>query len=228
MQVDNENNKCFLYSTCNHIDCDKFCVKQYKLNYLYDEALITDTQRKHIDLRIDEDGTDEQEFETLFNISQNIKEFVNTGKNLYLFSSNAGNGKTSWSLRLAQSYIEKIWSKCSLSCHVLFISVPRLLLALKDNIDTKSEYINHIKENITNCDLVIWDDIGTKQSTTFENENLLYMIDTRINNNKANIFTSNLNRNELHISLGDRLYSRIYNNSINIELKGKDKRFLNK
>ena len=94
----------------------------------------------------------------------------------------------------------KIWSKCSLSCHVLFISVPRLLLALKDNIDTKSEYINHIKENITNCDLVIWDDIGTKQSTTFENENLLYMIDTRINNNKANIFTSNLNRNELHIS----------------------------
>lgn len=43
---------------------------------------------------------------------------------------------------------------------------------------------------------------------------------------KANIFTSNLNSDEIYSALGSRLGSRICNASINIELHGADKRIL--
>ena len=31
-----------------------------------------------------------------------------------------------------------------------------------------NEYITHIKKYVTDCDLVVWDDIGTKIGTEFE------------------------------------------------------------
>ena len=137
-----------------------------------------------------------------------------------------GNGKTEWALKIVQSYINKIWFKSDLSCPALFISVPRFLLALKDNLSVKSEYVEYIKHNIYNCPIVIWDDIGTKAVTSFESENLFSIIDNRISNNKANIFTSNLSDDELHKFLGDRLASRICNKDMNIEFVGADKRGL--
>ena len=78
------------------------------------------------------------------------------------------------------------------------------------------------------ADLVVWDDIATKSATVFEAEHLLSYIDTRINDNKSNIYTSNLDANEIQEKLGPRLYSRIVNYSTEIELNGKDKRGINR
>lgn len=218
------NENCWLKDACNQIDCDKFCMRYFKLNYLYDKALISLNQRKHLNLRVDSNRNDADAFIKLKEIESDIVSFVKAGKSLYLHSNNTGNGKTSWSLRLVQAYFNSIWSKCNLECKALFINVPRFLLAIKENISDKSDYVQHIKNNIFDCDIVIWDDIGTKSITTFESDNLLSMIDAR--GNKTNIFTSNLNDIELHNLLGDRLTSRIVNNSVNIELFGADKRGL--
>ena len=126
---------------------------------------------------------------------------------------------------MVEAYFNKIWLKSELKCKVLFISVPRFLLELKSNISEKSEYVEHINENVLDCDLVVWDDIATKLGTEFELSHLLSIIDTRINNGKSNMFTSNLSGVELNKALGDRLYSRIQNYSdVVIELQGKDKR----
>lgn len=78
------------------------------------------------------------------------------------------------------------------------------------------------------CDVIIWDDIGTKTITSFESENLLSIIDTRINAGKSNFYTSNISGQELRESLGDRLYSRIVDLSENIEFKEADMRKLGK
>ena len=219
------NEKCWLKEHCNKIDCDRFCKKFFKVNFLYDMSLIPYNRRKHTNLYIDNDGSDEKEFEKLSSIESNILDFVNNGDNLFLFSSNMGNGKTEWSLRLAERFISKIWATSDLTCRVLFISVPRFLLELKDNIANKSEYVEHIKKYVTTCDLVIWDDIATKLGTEFELSHLLSIIDTRVNNGKSNIYTSNVSGVELSKALGDRLYSRIVNYSTYVlEFKGKDKR----
>lgn len=227
------SNECFLYDKCkkfNNGECklqdEKFCIKLFKLDYLYNEALLSNQQRKYIALRIDADGTDRDEFIKLKNIESTIENFVSDGSSLYIYSHNCGNGKTAWSIRLIQAYFNAIWHKCDLNCKALFINVPRFLLSLKDSISNENEYIEHIKANILSADMVVWDEIGTKAVTQFEHEHLLSLINARIDSNKSQVFTSNLQPEELKEAVGERLYSRVVNLSTIIELKGADKRGL--
>lgn len=220
-----DQNHCWLRGNCDRQCPSGLCIKHYKLNYLYELANVAPYMRVNRELR-HEIGIDEEEFAALAQMKADIVNFVNSGRQLYLHSSQAGNGKTSWSLKLLQAYFEKIWEGSALKCRALFINVPMFLIELKNNISEKSEYIENIMNNVKRCDLVIWDDIGTKSATSFEHEHLLSMIDARINNGKANIFTSNLNDEEMHQILGDRLASRICNLDINICFRGGDKRGL--
>ena len=215
---------CWMHDSCKNKCDNNFCIKLFKLDYLFNQALITPSQRKHINLRVDSDGTDLEVFKTLKNIEINIDKFVLDGKNLYIHSEQSGNGKSAWSLRLIQAYFNKIWQTSDLKCRALFINVPRFLLTLKDNISHENDYINHIKQNVLNADIVVWDEVGVKSLTEYEHENLLSLINARIDDNKSNIYTSNLNPEELKDKVGLRLYSRIVNNSINLEFHGADKR----
>lgn len=219
---------CFLYSRCNHIDCDKsFCLRKYKLDYLYKNSLLSISQREPKTLYIDSDGTDREAFTCLVDIEKNILNFVRAGNNLFIHSYTCGNGKTSWAVRLIQAYFNNIWPKTDLDCKALFISVPKFLLALKDNISNKNEYASFILNNVEKADLVVWDDIATKTGTEFELNRLLAILDDRLCYKKSNIFTSNLGESELETALGPRLASRILGLSKKIELFGADKRSLN-
>lgn len=217
---------CVYTSRCNKIDCGKFCIKKYKLDSLYSAALMTENQKKHIELKIDTDGTDFEEFKKLAEIEKTIEKFVSEGKNLYLHSPQAGNGKSSWSIRLVEAYFNKIWARSEPKCRALFISVPRFLLAMKENITAKNEYFNYIRDNVFEADLVVWDDLGSKQGSEFELSQLLSIIDNRLTMGKSNVYTSNLNRQQMYSALGERITSRVANMSIDIELRGADKRFL--
>jgi DNA replication protein DnaC len=205
---------------------DMVDIKQFKLDYLYKKALLSEKQRKRIELVTDVDDTDVKEYGFLKGIENSIIDFVKGGENLYIHSSTCGNGKTSWAIRMVQSYFEQIWSKTELKCRALYISVPRYMIAIKDNISEKSEYIEHIKKNILIADIVIWDEVGTKGLTQFEHENIMSLINARIDSGKSNIYTSNLTDRELLEAVGKRLHSRISLTSHSVELKGKDKRGL--
>ena len=225
--MEENTQNCWLFNNCNHKDCSKsFCLRRYKLDNLYVLALLSNSQKSKLSLKIDSDGTDLEAFKKLAEIDKNIVDFVEKGKNLYLHSSQCGNGKTSWSIRFIQSYLNKIWPKSSLTCRALFISVPRFLLAIKDNISEKSDYISYIKENILTADIVVFDDIAAKVGSDFEIQHLLNYIDNRISLGKTNIYTSNLSRKEMFNAVGERLTSRITNYSDEIELFGADKRNL--
>lgn len=217
---------CYLYEQCNHRDCDKFCLRKYKMDSLYTAALMSESQKKRIALKVDEDGTDLEQFKQLAEIEKNIVNFINDGKNLYIHSANCGNGKSSWSVRLAQAYFNKIWARTEGKCRVLFISVPRYLLAIKDNISNRNTYAEYIKENVLEADLVIWDDISHHPGTDYEITNLLSLIETRLCSGKSNIYTSNCSPQALASCLEARLASRIANLSTVIELRGSDKRVL--
>lgn len=218
---------CSYKNNCNGIDCDKdFCMKKYRLDTLYEASLLSPIQREYKRLHTDADGTDVNEFTKLAQLEKFIVKFVQEGQNLYLHSYNCGNGKTSWAIRFINSYFSKIWAKSTLECQALFISVPRYLLALKENISGYSEYATFINKNVLTADLVVWDDIAAKSGTEFELNHLLNAINARMDAGKSNIFTSNLGKRELTNALGERLASRICNKSIDIELQGADKRYL--
>lgn len=221
---------CWLREECcdSNYYCDNsFCVKNYKLSKLYENALISNKQRARVTFFLDADEGDDENYQYLSTVEKNIVNFVNSGGNLYIHSSITGNGKTSWALRLVQAYFNTIWFEASIEdCRALFINVPRYLLALKDNISERSDYVQFIKKHVLKADIVIWDEVGTKGLTSFEHENILNLISVRIDNGKANIYTSNLNDEELHQVIGDRLYSRIVLLSDEVELVGADKRAL--
>ena len=151
---------------------------------------------------------------------------TNNPTHLYLTNNFIVTHNTSWTLRLVEAYFNKIWARSEPKCRALFISVPRFLLALKDNITNKSEYVEYIKENVLEADLVVFDDLGSKIGSEFELSHLLSIIDNRLSLGKSNIYTSNLNRQQLYTALGERLTSRVANMSIDIELFGSDKRNL--
>ena len=209
-------------------ECDENnCLKLYKIKQLQRLALMTEKQCKHIDLYTDQTNSDKDAFTYLKSKQNSIEDFVSNGDNLFIYSSNCGNGKTSWALRLLNSYIEAIWYKSDITCRALFINVPRFLIMLKDNISERIPEISYIKENSVTADIVVWDDIGTKGFTEYEMENILQIINNRCDSGKANIFTSNLSGGVLKASIGDRLYSRIFNGSEKVKFVGSDKRGLN-
>jgi DNA replication protein DnaC len=205
---------------------DAVCLKLYKINKLQELALLSEKQREHVPLRLDSDKCDKDAFEKLKEIETRIESFIRNGDNLYIYSANTGNGKSSWALRLLSSYFEKIWYSSDLRCRGLFINIPKFLISLKENISQKSDYIQHIKDNVLKADLVIWDDVATKGFTTFEMENVLNLINNRLDDGKSNIYTSNLIGEELRGAVGDRLYSRMIGLSEVITFVGKDKRGL--
>ena len=224
---------CYLKETCwkfnnkDDAECktsNVYCPRLFRMDYLFNESLMSMKQRQYIPLFIDEDGTDREAFSKLKKIEEGIEEFVAKGTNLYIHSLTCGNGKTAWSLRLLQTYISKIWYKSDLRCKALFVNVPRFILALKDSISNQNDYVDHIKRHIFEADLVVFDEIGTKSLTTWEHEHILNLVNTRIDMDKSNIYTSNLTSRELREKVGDRLYSRIMNLSVDIELFGTDKR----
>lgn len=111
-----------------------------------------------------------------------------------------------------------------MTCHGLFISVPNLLIATKENFSNRQENVEHVKKYIFDADLVVWDDISTKGFTEFETETIFNYIDGRLQNGKSNIYTSNVIGDDLRASLGDRLFSRIENASEVVVFNGLDKR----
>lgn len=213
---------CPLVNTC---ECGSQCIKYKKMDYLANMALLTKKQQHPIKLYVED--IDEQAYERLNEIKMNARTFVENSGNLLIFSKTVGNGKTGWSLKILMNYFNQIWASTDFTCRGLFINVPRFLNELKENIRESSEYIEHIKENILDADLVVWDEVGLKDLTTYEHDYLFSYINARLDNGKSNIFTSNLDTNELEQTLGVRLFSRVVNTSECIELKGSDKRGLN-
>lgn len=231
-------NGCNLSETCEKFKNNKclfpeiksICIRESKLNFLYDKARLSKNQRLPIHLCISENDPDYNNFIKLKGIETNIVDYVNKGENIYIHSTICGNGKTAWSVKLLQSYLNAIWYKSEFKCRALFINVPKFLLDLKASISNPSKEMDQLKQDIFNADLVVWDEVATKTLTPYEHEYLLTFIDSRIDEGKANIYTSNMNADDLAERLGPRLYSRIVSLSEGNEIifRGSDKRGLYK
>lgn len=225
------SNDCWMKSQCKKYNdptapcrSQNFCMRRYKIEELFKQAALTPKQYPDIALHPDNNGTDLDKFKQLQEIRKNIVSFVRGGKNLYIYSSITGNGKTEWSIKLLKEYIYKIWPESDLTARALFVNIPRFFIALKNSFSNTDEYAKHIQDNILNADLVVWDEIGCKSLTDFEHEHLLNMINMRLDMGKSNIYTSNLNAGALKSAIGARLYSRVIELSESIEFRGQDKR----
>lgn len=106
------------------------------------------------------------------------------GENLYIYSQNFGNGKTTWAIKIMQNYFNKIWLGNGFKERGLFIHIPTFLTKFKEVINKKDEEFEEMKKQLIEVDLVIWDDIATGKLTDYDYTNLLTYIDQRKLNRK--------------------------------------------
>ena len=202
--------------------CSENCIR-YKLMYsLFKQSNLPEALWDYKELICHE--KDLQVYKQLQAKSDAILNFIEAGNNLYIYSENCGNGKTTWAIRLMYSYFDKIWHKSCFDCKALFVSVPKFLYNCKRSISQDVKGFEELCNLISEVDLVIWDDIGEMKASDYEHQILFQYIDDRINSKKSNIYTSNKNKEQLEDVLGVRLASRIYNCSECIEFLEEDKR----
>ena len=212
---------CWYKRICTE-QCSENCIR-YKLMYsLFKQSNLPEALWNYKELICHE--KDLQVYKQLQAKSDAILNFIESGNNLYIYSENCGNGKTTWAIRLMYSYFDKIWHKSCFDCKALFVSVPKFLYNCKRSISQDVKGFEELCNLISDVDLVIWDDIGEMKASDYEHQILFQYIDDRINSKKSNIYTSNKNKEQLEDVLGVRLASRIYNCSECIEFLEEDKR----
>lgn len=215
----NKNSLCWYKDVCS-LDCKPNCLRYIEMKALMDSSDIP--PNKQIPDKLVPESIDRQAFIQLNDIRLNIVDFVKAGKSLYLWSNHTGNGKTSWALKIMLRYFNDIWAGNGFRVRGKFVHVPTFLLQLKDfNNPLSDEY----KNDILNCDLIIFDDIASVGISQYDLSQLLLYIDHRSLYGKSTIYTGNLNMYDMDKVLGSRLTSRIWsNNTTIIELKGADRR----
>ena len=213
--------KCWYHRICTE-KCNENCIRYKLMSSLFRQSRLPESLWEYKILSCNE--KDYAAFNELQAVCNDIQDFVHDGKNLYIYSTNCGNGKTSWSIRLLYTYFDKVWHKSCFDCKALFISVPKFLYDCKRSISQDVKGFEDLCNQISQVDLVVWDDIGELAVTGYEHQILFQYIDGRINSGKSNIYTSNRNKEQLIDVVGDRLASRIYNCSKVIEFKEEDKR----
>ena len=210
---------CWYKSVCTYEPCTN-CIRYVEMKYLMEHSGLSKKRQKPIKLN---GAYDQKAFKLLDEIRLDIVNFVENGESLYLYSEHTGNGKTSWSIKLLLRYFDQIWAGNGFRQRGYFISVPAFLNQVKNFSDEKAR--QKLIKTLSTVDLVVWDDIASTKLSDYDIQQLLIVIDQRIAEGLANIYTGNItSRDKLEIALGDRLASRIWNTSTLVEFKGKDRR----
>ena len=213
-----KNTDCWYADKCED-DCSK-CIVYPQMLWQFDNSGLPKSKYKPI--RLTPESADKNAFRQLAKIREDIDNFVEQGKNLYICGATPGNGKTSWAIKMLQTYFHYVAEGNLFNVKGMFVSVPNLLLKMKDfNNPLSDEY----KENLKSCDLLILDDIAVAELSKYDYLQLFTLIDDRMLSGKSIIFTSNITSlKELSPVIGERLASRVFGNSIVIEIKGGDRR----
>ena len=203
-------------------ECRANCLRYMEMDYLTSTSNIP--RKMQYPVSLTPSKQDIQAFVRLKNIKDNIVEFVQEGHNLYLYSTNFGNGKTTWATKLMLKYFDDIWAGNGFKCRGIFVHVPTFLTKLKENIGRKDSEFESLRDKLLAVDLVIWDDIAATTMGDYDHANLLTYIDQRKLAGLSNIYTGNMGESQLRNALGNRLSSRVWNDSVIIELVGADRR----
>lgn len=220
-----DKDRCWYLEVCdkyNTDDCNAACIRYMEMDYLMQNSGIPKNRQYSTSLtpaQVDYDA-----FLFLKDIKDDIVNFVANGESVYIYSKNFGNGKTTWAIKLMQKYFDEVWAGNGFRCRGIFIHVPTLLTKIKEGISKKDVEFDLLRSRLIEVDLVIWDDIASTKLSDFDHINLLTYIDQRNLHGLANIYTGNLTQDELQEALGNRLASRVWNDSTAVRFLGADMR----
>lgn len=141
---------------------------------------------------------------------QNYRErWVKSEKGLYLWSKTPGSGKTFLACCLAKSVMVKH------DLQMRFVTVPDYLAKVGESYKRQPGESDE-SAVYRECDLLIFDDIGTQKTGEWQEQEVFRIINERLNAGKITIFTSNQCPEDLYLS--SRIVNRITKKSIVLQM----------
>jgi DNA replication protein DnaC len=138
---------------------------------------------------------------------RSVAEQLDAGRGLW-FTGDVGTGKTTLAYLISTAAM-------AADRTVAIYSLPRLLALLRDTYDDDARYsIGELIDQLSAVDLLHVDDVGAEQSSPWVLEQLYTIVNTRYEDGKAIVLTTNLVTIEgdtaLREQIGDRTVSRLY------------------
>ncbi len=132
-----------------------------------------------------------------------------------LFYGSYGSGKTHLAAAIANFAV-------GMGVPTLFLTVPDLLDALRFSFDSEDTSFEERFEEIRNAKLLVLDDFGTQNTTSWAQEKLFQIINYRYINKLSTVITTNLSLDEIE----PRIRSRLSDSELvaNVEIKAPDYR----
>jgi len=134
---------------------------------------------------------------------RNIARRLDEGRGIW-FVGGVGTGKTTLAMLISKAAMDADRT-------VAIYSLPRLLALLRDTYDDDAELsLGELIDRLCSVDLLHIDDVGAEQSSPWVLEQLYTIVNTRYEDGKAILLTTNLDRERLEAQIGPRTVSRIY------------------
>jgi DNA replication protein DnaC len=132
-----------------------------------------------------------------------IDQRLDEGRGIW-FVGGVGTGKTTLAMLISKAAMEADRT-------VAIYSLPRLLGLLRDTYDDDAQFsLNELIDRLCAVDLLHIDDVGAEQSSPWVLEQLYTIVNTRYEDGKALVLTTNLGKEALVDQIGPRTVSRIY------------------
>ncbi len=138
-----------------------------------------------------------------------------------LMKGATGLGKTHLSLAIANEVIRRGYG-------VIYVSAPALLSQLEKEYFSRSQVNSGTAEMLSDCDLLIIDDLGTEFRTQFSAAQIYNIFNSRILCHKPVIINTNLTMAELEKAYSERFVSRINGAAQKLDFLGEDVRIRKK
>lgn len=139
----------------------------------------------------------------------------------YLLAGPTGAGKTFMSHCIANALIQR-------GFEIIYITAAHLIQDIQSKIFDDKMPVNEIYAPLFMADLLIIDDFGAEFHTEFGKKQLFEVINTRLQEQKKIVISTNLNKSQLLDNYDERLTSRIQGNFVNITFAGQDIRLAKK
>lgn len=200
--------------------CNERCDLYYLLESTYKQSNLP--KRYRYDITLTPEQIDLPSFVRIRDYQNDVLQHMKAGTNLLIYSKVAGNGKTSWSSKIANFYIRKALTTFSTQeTPVLFLNTSAFLDELKESFNTGITPAH--KQMAIDCRLLILDDLGAEKPSEWVCERLYDILNTRYSESRPTIFTSNLQPEQIGDRLGARIQSRVCSGIV-VEIKGGDRR----
>lgn len=211
------------------------CFRQAEIALLYGQSNLAHVLKtenfsqismKYYDrnLMIDENKGISQ-YDYMVDVIEQCREFAErfpTEGGSLIFTGPPGTGKSFLSNCIAAALLDKTQV-------VLYLTAMDLFQMISDKRFSKDEVSREEKyQGILECDLLIIDDLGTELANSFTNSELFYLINSRKQNRRGVIISTNLSMGEFKQVYAERIFSRVISDYKVIPLFGEDIRIRKK